>query len=508
VSPADRRSRLCKSSRRRADILAGMPRRLLACALLLTACPDSGDDTGDGTTTLATTAPATSFASTSTSDPSTISTTDTPTTDAPTTDTSTSDTSTSSTTDDPTASTDTGDPVMPTVLLPRASIEASELAILANDQDPQSMAVAAYYATARQIPPENIITLSFAPAGSIPAATFARLKAQTDAALPADIQALAIAWTTPYLVDCQSLVSSFALGHDPAKYCSQPCNETAPSGYYDSPSFQPFTDHGLRPAMHLAGVSAEDVQALVDRGVSADATFPTGVGYFIRTTDVDRSVRWPDQLATQGVWDHPGGLDLEYLDNSTGGGLDYIENRTDVLFYLTGLASVPQIATNTYLPGAVADHLTSYGGQIPDSGQMSVVRWLEAGATASYGTGVEPCNYPTKFPVASVLLPHYYRGETVIEAYWKSVAWPGEGVFVGEPLARPWGVAGVEWQASTLTIRTTQLVPLKPYRVESAPAADGPWTLVQDDITIPDHQLAQVVIPDATAPFYRLIPVP
>ena len=25
-----------------------------------------------------------------------------------------------------------------------------------------------------------------------------------------------------------------------------------------------------------------------------------------------------------------------------------------------------------------------------------------------------------------------------IEAYWKSVAWPGQGVFIGEPLARPY----------------------------------------------------------------------
>lgn len=486
-----------------------MHRRILACALLLTACPGSGDDTGDTTAATTTTSPATTAA------PDTTSTGDAPTSASPTSASPTSEdpsttTSTSTSTTDATAATsgDTGEPAAPTVLLPRSSILASELAILANDQDPQSMAVAAYYAQARQIPAENILTLSFAPAASISAATFADLKAQTDAALGPAIQGLALAWTTPYLVDCQSIVSAFALGHDPAKYCSQPCNPTAPSGYYDSASFAPFTDHGLRPAMHLAGVDLENVQALIDRGVAADGTFPTGVGYFLRTTDPDRSVRWPDQQAAQAAWDHPGGLDIEYLDNSMGQGVDFIENKTDVLYYLTGLASVPQIGTNTYLPGAVADHLTSYGGQIPDSGQMSVVRWLEAGATASYGTGVEPCNYPTKFPVASVLLPHYFRGETILEAYWKSVAWPGEGVFVGEPLARPWGGAGVEWQDGTLTIRTTQLVPQKPYRIESAPAEDGPWTLVQDGITIPDHQLAALVVPDAAAAVYRLSPAP
>src|SRR5689334_10979974 len=46
----------------------------------------------------------------------------------------------------------TGEPVMPQVLLPRASIVADELAVLVNDADPQSVAVAEYYVDARQIP--------------------------------------------------------------------------------------------------------------------------------------------------------------------------------------------------------------------------------------------------------------------------------------------------------------------------------------------------------------------
>lgn len=469
---------------------------------LLFAC--TGDAADDGTT----------LASTSTTSPATtdVSTTSSPTTTEPSTSTTASTTTTDETTSEVSTSTTTdattGDPVMPTVLLPRASIQPDELAILANDQDPQSMAVAAHYQQQRQIPAQNLLVLSFAPAVSLPPDIFAQLKAQVDA-LPPTIQGLAIAWTTPYLVgDCQSLVSSFALGHDPAKYCSAPCNPTVASGYYDSDSLAPFTDHGLRPAMHLAGTSLENVQAVIGRGVAADGTFPTGVGYFLRTTDPDRSVRYPAFVLARDAWDHPGGLALEYIDNSGGMAVDYLENKTDILFYLTGLASVPQIAANTYLPGAVADHLTSYGGQIPDSGQMSIVRWLEAGATASYGTGVEPCNYPNKFPNALALLPHYFRGETILEAYWKSVDWPGEGVFVGEPLARPWGGAKITWQDLTLTIATTQLIPGEPYDIESAPAADGPWTLVLDNFTIPEHQLAELVVPAATAPFYRLVPSP
>jgi hypothetical protein len=52
---------------------------------------------------------------------------------------------------------------------------------------------------------------------------------------------------------------------------------------------------------------------------------------------------------------------------------------------------------------------------------------------------VEPGAPTLKMSDVSVLIPRYLEGETVIEAYWKSVKYPGEGLFAGEPLARPWG---------------------------------------------------------------------
>ena len=68
---------------------------------------------------------------------------------------------------------------------------------------------------------------------------------------------------------------------------------------------------------------------------------------------------------------------------------------------------------------------------------MHALEWLEAGATASYGSVVEPCNWLQKFPNPAVVIGRYLAGETLIESYWKSVEWPGQGVFVGEPLAAP-----------------------------------------------------------------------
>jgi uncharacterized protein (TIGR03790 family) len=70
---------------------------------------------------------------------------------------------------------------------------------------------------------------------------------------------------------------------------------------------------------------------------------------------------------------------------------------------------------------------------------MSALEWLRQGATASYGSVSEPCNHLGKFPSPAIFLDHYLRGDTLLEAYWKSVAMPGQGLFIGEPLARPFG---------------------------------------------------------------------
>jgi uncharacterized protein (TIGR03790 family) len=72
-----------------------------------------------------------------------------------------------------------------------------------------------------------------------------------------------------------------------------------------------------------------------------------------------------------------------------------------------------------------------------NGGQMSALEWIASGATASYGTVSEPCSHLQKFPHPQALLLHYAQGSTAIEAYWKSVAWPQQGVFIGEPLAAP-----------------------------------------------------------------------
>ena len=367
------------------------------------------------------------------------------------------------------------------LLSKRSGISASELAVIVNTQDAQSVALANYYVSARQIPAANVIQVSFTPGQSnMPRQTFETLKAQVDAALPPGIQGFLLTWTTPWKVDCMSITSAFAFGFNP-ELCKPDlpgCQPTLESPYYFSSSTRPFQDFGIRPAMVLGATSVAYGQALVDRGIASDRTFPSGAGIFFRTSDQARSVRWPTFLYTTGNWTAGSEVPGEYFDNSSGTSVDYVSNRSNLLFYFTGLAQVPALSTLSFLPGATADHLTSYGGELTGTNQMSALRWLEAGATGSFGTVVEPCNYPEKFPDTYALLDRYYAGGTLLEAYWRSVYYPGEGVFVGEPLARPWAPKFTLNNAALLTVKSTVAPSQTLYLLKK----DAPIPEVQGDV--------------------------
>jgi uncharacterized protein (TIGR03790 family) len=171
-------------------------------------------------------------------------------------------------------------------------------------------------------------------------------------------------------------------------------------------------------------------RALIERGIAADATSPAGTVYLVRTKDATRNVRAATYLDTEETLAEQVRI-VELAEP--------VRNDVrDVIAYFTGTAQVAELPRIHFRPGAVADHVTSSGGVLSGGFQMSAADWLKQGATASYGSVSEPCNHLAKFPSISVLLRHYLRGETVMEAYWKSVQMPGQGLFIGEPLARPY----------------------------------------------------------------------
>ncbi|MDC8785632.1 TIGR03790 family protein [Roseateles koreensis] len=364
--------------------------------------------------------------------------------------------------------------------LAHQGLSASTLGVIVADGDALSEAVATYYQAARGIPAANIVRVKVdTSAAAISASDFATLKASIDAQMPTSVQATLVTWAAPTRVvgTCSmSITSALAFGYD-SKYCGSGCVATATSAYFDSESQSPWSDLKMRPSMLLGATTLAAAKTLIDRGVAADASYPTGDGYLIRTTDTARNIRYTDFAGLPAAW--ASRLTLSYIESSAQSSTETISGKTGVLFYFTGLATVPNIASNSYRPGAVADHLTSFGGMIPSAGQTTVLDWLNAGVTASYGTVEEPCNYSAKFPQASTLIGQYYRGATVLEAYWKSVQWPGQGLFVGEPLAQPFtDKPSIALQGTQYVITTRALRPNSSYALEYRVGSSGSWTIL------------------------------
>ena len=312
--------------------------------------------------------------------------------------------------------------------------QASRLAVVINTADPLSIKIGEYYAQARGLGHDQIVRLSLPVKSSLSLAEFHAFKEKLNAALSSKIQFLALAWMTPYAVECASITGALAQDWDPA-LCSNTCAPSAASPYLDSASRSPFQEYGFRPSMLLAARTFEQAKALIDRGVASDHSqwlrgVPPGKAYYLKTTDRLRNVR-------STIFPQPGESKsprFEVIVQQA----DILENVSGIMIYQTGLERVAKLDTLGFLPGALADHLTSAGGALDKDYQMSSMAWLEAGATASYGAVSEPCNHQQKFPHPIALLRHYLQGETAIEAYWKSVAWPMQGIFIGEPLAAPY----------------------------------------------------------------------
>jgi len=310
-----------------------------------------------------------------------------------------------------------------------AALDRTQLAVIVNVRDPLSVDIGDYYAKRRKILFQNMIKVSFKPGQrNLTRAQFEILRKQVDQLTQPSVQAYAIAWTLPYRVECMSITSALAFGFDPA-FCAKGCRPTRVSPYFGSRAVLPYTQQRIRLSMAIAATSLEEAKALIDRGVKSDGMRPSGTAYLLSTSDSARNVRSMSYPQVERMLE--GHFRVQRLDQ------DALTHKGDVMFYFTGKIHVEGLDTLTFLPGAMADHLTSAGGVLDGTSQMSALRWLQAGATASYGTVVEPCAFPQKFPNPVIAIEHYLRGETLIEAYWKSVQMPGQGIFIGEPLATP-----------------------------------------------------------------------
>jgi hypothetical protein len=180
------------------------------------------------------------------------------------------------------------------------------------------------------------------------------------------------------------------------------------------------------------GNTLADTLVMIDRSVAADGTRPAGTFYYMNNAaDPARNVRSPQ---------FPGAVDSIINLGGSAVELDGVlpTGHYDCLGIMTG-AATPDIvgADMTILPGVVGDHLTSWAATFDNGSQTKVSAWITKGASGSWGTVEEPCNYPGKFPHARLHV-FYFQGLSLGEAVFRSVAYfPFQGLLYGDPLCRP-----------------------------------------------------------------------
>jgi uncharacterized protein (TIGR03790 family) len=178
------------------------------------------------------------------------------------------------------------------------------------------------------------------------------------------------------------------------------------------------------------GNTSREIRAALQRGVESDQTQPPGTIYYITSDDVRSDCR---------EWQFPRALDELFnlrvravITNAVPAG------RDDIAGVMMGTTKIDPKRMGTFLPGAMAEHLTSFAGTFHrNHNQSHLTEWLAGGATASAGTVTEPLSLWTKFPNARVFV-HYAAGCTMIESFFQSIRCPLQILLVGDPLARPW----------------------------------------------------------------------
>ncbi len=387
----------------------------------------------------------------------------------------------------------------PRLLLPSCYLEPKHVGVVFVEGYPRSEKVAAAYQKAYGIPKENLVGVTLPIVETLSTEDFALAYEELSAEVPDHIQVLALAWTRPFRVgncknpdECMSVTSAFALGYNPERWSKNSTllqgdlkggkrvtlKQEATSAYFASNSCRPFDDFSFRPAMLLPG-TPEEVDILIQRGKRSILSFPKGSVHLVTTTDPARNVRTHQFDFIEHHWRYNWNLDIENFSNLDGApGDDEIRDSEDVLFYFTGLPYLFHTSSNKYLPGSVGEHLTSYGGviRVDDSlkdlarlfrrrapfHQTTVLAWLnlksiDSGVTGSFGTVVEPYALPQKFTNTAAFLAEYTSGSQLVVSMWKSVQFPGQGLFVGDPLARPWGSKAKFTEEGDLVLTTTEL---------------------------------------------------
>ncbi len=180
------------------------------------------------------------------------------------------------------------------------------------------------------------------------------------------------------------------------------------------------------------GNSVGEALDALRRSVAADATQPKGTVYYMENSDVRSTTRQPGFVSA-----------VKALEGTpvTGRIMPGVlpERKSDVAGAMIGKASFSwKKSGSTMLPGAICEHLTSFGGaMLETNGQTPLTEFVRYGVAGTSGTVTEPYAIQAKFPFPFIHV-HYARGCSLAEAFYQSVFGPYQLLILGDPLCQPW----------------------------------------------------------------------
>lgn len=180
------------------------------------------------------------------------------------------------------------------------------------------------------------------------------------------------------------------------------------------------------------GTSVDEALANLRRSAQAEGSHPQGTIYFERNGDVRSTTReWAFRNAARKL--ESLGVKAVIEDGVLP------QQKADVAGAVIGVADFDwPTSGSTILPGAIVEHLTSFGGVMTKgAGQTPLTEFLKQGAAGSSGTVTEPFAIQAKFPSPFIHV-HYASGCTLAESFYQSVTGPYQLLIVGDPLAQPW----------------------------------------------------------------------
>ncbi|MHC4874253.1 MAG: hypothetical protein ACYTFY_20570 [Planctomycetota bacterium] len=180
------------------------------------------------------------------------------------------------------------------------------------------------------------------------------------------------------------------------------------------------------------GNTADEVIKMLERSRKAEGTNPDGTIYIAKNGGVRSTTReWAfaktiEQLKKQGI-------KAEIVEGKLP------QKKTDIAGAVLGTAAFDwKKSESIILPGAVCEHLTSFGGRLfKSAGQTPISEHIRHGASGSSGTVAEPYAIQAKFPMPYFHC-YYTSGYTMAECFFMTIKQPFQILLIGDPLCRPW----------------------------------------------------------------------